>query len=49
VLIKGWAHGDGAHELAGKDCLWVTTTGGGEDAFTPEGRHGHLSRHSSRR
>jgi glutathione-regulated potassium-efflux system ancillary protein KefF len=41
VLIKGWAHGDGAHELDGKDCLWVTTTGGGPDAFTPEGRHRH--------
>ena len=39
VLIKGWAHGAG-NELAGKDCLWVTTTGGGEDAFTPAGRHG---------
>lgn len=41
VLIKGWAHGDGGRELAGKDCLWVTTTGGGEDAFTPKGRHRH--------
>ena len=41
VFIKGWSHGDGAQALAGKDFLWVTTTGGGEDAFTPEGRHGH--------
>lgn len=41
VLTKGWSHGDGGHALEGKDCLWVTTTGGGEDAFTPEGRHGH--------
>jgi glutathione-regulated potassium-efflux system ancillary protein KefF len=41
VLIKGWAHGDGARALAGKDCLWVTTTGGGEDAFTASGRHRH--------
>jgi len=41
VFIKGWSHGDGARALAGKDCLWVTTTGGGDDAFTPEGRHGH--------
>jgi glutathione-regulated potassium-efflux system ancillary protein KefF len=40
VLIKGWSHGDGGRELAGKDCLWVTTTGGGEDAFSPTGRHG---------
>ena len=29
VLIKGWAHGEGGRALAGKDCLWVTTTGGG--------------------
>lgn len=41
VLIKGWAHGDGGRALAGKDCLWVCTTGGGEDAFTPQGRHRH--------
>ena len=41
VLIKGWAHGDGARALAGQDCLWVTTTGGGEDAFTAAGRHRH--------
>ncbi len=41
VLIKGWAHADGGRALAGKDCLWVTTTGGDEEAFTPAGRHGH--------
>jgi len=41
VLIKGWAHGEGGDELAGKDCLWVTTTGGGEEAFSETGRHGH--------
>ena len=41
VLIKGWSHGEGGGALAGKDCLWVTTTGGGEEAFSPEGRHGH--------
>jgi glutathione-regulated potassium-efflux system ancillary protein KefF len=41
VLIKGWSHGAGGRALAGKDCLWVTTTGGDESAFTPEGRHGH--------
>jgi glutathione-regulated potassium-efflux system ancillary protein KefF len=41
VLIRGWAHGDGARGLAGKDCLWVTTTGGGQDAFSATGRHGH--------
>jgi glutathione-regulated potassium-efflux system ancillary protein KefF len=41
VFIKGWSHGDGGRALAGKDCLWVTTTGGDEEAFSPEGRHGH--------
>ena len=40
VLIKGWAHGGGGRALAGKDCLWVTTTGGDEEAFSPTGRHG---------
>ena len=40
VLTKGWAHG-GGQALEGKDCLWVTTTGGGEEAFTPQGRHRH--------
>ena len=28
VLVKGWAYGEGGGALAGKDCLWVTTTGG---------------------
>ncbi len=41
VLIKGWSHSEGGRALAGKDCLWVTTTGGGEEAFSAEGRHGH--------
>jgi glutathione-regulated potassium-efflux system ancillary protein KefF len=40
VLIKGWSHG-GGRALAGKDCLWVTTTGGDEEAFSAQGRHGH--------
>lgn len=40
VLTEGWAFGS-RRALAGKDCLWVTTTGGGADAFTPAGRHGH--------
>jgi glutathione-regulated potassium-efflux system ancillary protein KefF len=40
VLTEGWAFGS-ERALAGKDCLWVTTTGGGPDAFAPEGRHGH--------
>ncbi|HTT11175.1 MAG TPA: NAD(P)H-dependent oxidoreductase [Burkholderiaceae bacterium] len=41
VLTEGWAFGS-QRALAGKDCLWVTTTGGGADAFTPEGRHGNF-------
>lgn len=41
VLVKGWAYGEGGDALAGKDCLWVATTGGDEIAFSPEGRHQH--------
>jgi glutathione-regulated potassium-efflux system ancillary protein KefF len=41
VLIKGWAHGEGGRALAGKDCLWVTTTGGDDEAFSAQGRHRH--------
>ena len=40
VLTEGWAFGS-QRSLAGKDCLWVTTTGGGPDAFSATGRHGH--------
>jgi glutathione-regulated potassium-efflux system ancillary protein KefF len=41
VLSKGWAYGDGGTALHGKQCLWVTTTGGDELAYSPEGRHHH--------
>jgi glutathione-regulated potassium-efflux system ancillary protein KefF len=41
VLVGGWAHGKGGTALAGKDCLWVTTTGGDAPAYSPEGRHAH--------
>jgi glutathione-regulated potassium-efflux system ancillary protein KefF len=41
VLTKGWAYGDKGTALAGKECLWVTTTGGDEQAFSAGGRHGH--------
>jgi glutathione-regulated potassium-efflux system ancillary protein KefF len=41
VLVQGWAYDSDAPRLEGKDCLWVTTTGGDEHAFTAEGRHGH--------
>jgi glutathione-regulated potassium-efflux system ancillary protein KefF len=41
VLVKGWAYGRGGTALRGKDCLWVTTTGGEPESFTAEGEHGH--------
>jgi glutathione-regulated potassium-efflux system ancillary protein KefF len=41
VLVKGWAYGEGGTALKGKDCLWATTTGGDEHAFSVAGRHGH--------
>lgn len=41
VLTRGFAYGQGGTALTGKRCLWVTTTGGDEDAFTPAGIHGH--------
>ena len=41
VLLQGWAYGAGQARLKGKDCLWVTTAGGDEIAFSPGGRHGH--------
>lgn len=40
VLTEGWAFGP-QRALEGKDCLWVTTTGGGPEAFTPAGKHAH--------
>jgi glutathione-regulated potassium-efflux system ancillary protein KefF len=39
VLSYGWAYGDGHAALQGKDCLWVATTGGTEDSYSPEGMH----------
>jgi glutathione-regulated potassium-efflux system ancillary protein KefF len=39
VLARGWAYGEDGDALAGKTCLWVTTTGGDEAAFSPEGMH----------
>ena len=41
VFTKGWAYGDKGTALAGKECLWVTTAGGEEQAFTASGRHEH--------
>lgn len=42
VLVKGWAYGPGGAALAGKDCLWITTTGGNPATYAPDGAHGHL-------
>lgn len=39
VLAAGFAYGESGSALAGKPCLWVTTTGGGE--YLPEGIHHH--------
>src|SRR5687767_4952758 len=47
VLVRGWAYGDGAAALRGKRCLWVTTTGGDEEAYRPEGMHGRPFAHYS--
>ena len=41
VLARGWAYGDGGTALHGKRCLWVTTTGGPDEAFQPDGMHAH--------
>ena len=41
VLARGFAYGGGAQELAGKRCLWVSTSGGDEEAFSERGFHEH--------
>ena len=39
VLVRGWAYGQEGNVLRGKHCLWVTTTGGDESAYSPAGMH----------
>lgn len=39
VLTRGWAYGAGGTALAGKHCWWVSTTGGTDAAYTPDGAH----------
>ncbi len=39
VLTLGWAYGEGGTALQGKDCLWVSTTGGDEAAYSKSGIH----------
>ena len=41
VLTVGWAYGKDGTALAGKKCLWVTTTGGDEEAYSTRGMHGY--------
>lgn len=40
VLTAGYAYGDGGRALAGKECVWVVTTGGDEGGYAEEGMHG---------
>ena len=40
VLTAGYAYGDDGRALAGKRCLWVATTGGDDEGYTPAGMHG---------
>lgn len=37
VLTMGWAYGPGGHALQGKDLWLVTTTGGADEAYSPQG------------
>lgn len=39
VLGYGWAYGPGGHALRGKDLWLVTSTGGSETAYRPDGHH----------
>ncbi len=39
VFAYGWAYGDGAAALQGKDCLWVATTGGKAESYSASGIH----------
>jgi glutathione-regulated potassium-efflux system ancillary protein KefF len=42
VFGFGWAYGPGGRALAGKDLWWVTSTGGSEAAYRPEGHNRHF-------
>jgi glutathione-regulated potassium-efflux system ancillary protein KefF len=39
VLESGFAYGIDGRALHGKQCLWVTTTGGDQLAYSSDGRH----------
>ncbi|GAA0621956.1 NAD(P)H-dependent oxidoreductase [Kutzneria viridogrisea] len=40
VFLRGWAYGTGGTALHGKTLQVVTSTGGSDEDYTPEGRHG---------
>lgn len=42
VLAFRWAYGPGGHALAGKDLWLVTSTGGNEASYRPDGTHRHF-------
>jgi glutathione-regulated potassium-efflux system ancillary protein KefG len=42
VLEHGWAYGKNGVALQGKYWLQVVSTGGNEEAYSPEGHHGHV-------
>lgn len=41
VLERGWAHGPGGTALRGKRCAAIVTPRGSEQAYAPDGDHGH--------
>lgn len=41
VLMRGWAYGEDGSALAGKDCMWVVTTGADQQAYSADGKHAH--------
>ncbi len=41
VFTFGWAYGPGGHALNGKALWLATSTGGGLDAYSPQGHHRH--------
>lgn len=41
VLTRGWAFGDDGQALAGKDSLWVVSTGAPSEGYRSDGMHAH--------
>ena len=44
VLEHGWAYGKAGTRLQGKYMLNAISTGGNDEAYTPQGHHGHTIR-----